>query len=288
MHTTYSTNKSFLVASLLALVLFPESALAKSPYRPGTDDYLRQVLQRTDAQLAQGLVTEKREPFHLVEGIGQASDPMGDVLSKVGTSTPLALPWSDLVSADLRPNDAIDSWNIVLELADAFPETFKKGQKVNVTLFFDADGDSTNDAMEGVSAGTDTEFRLVYDEPSGQWQKKFRWYNKEATFWAVDKETIMTYKIQGDTIMYEIPYTELPKQDMPRWRAMIAIEDGSNTAVDVLPEAGFPPPKGETYPLPASPPPNLWFAFGGGIIVLLTPVLWWRIKLWRSKRKTSH
>lgn len=223
------------------LLAIPTSAFAATA---GTDEYLRE-LGYTDTQLSTEVVTEDREAFFGADGIGRIEDPIGDVVTRFGTTSEIREPWGDISLATVAKNEETQAWDVTVTLGGAIPET--PGRAAQLFVYLDADGDASNNAPDGIRIGTDAEFSVQYDATNG-WYADFRWYNANAIFWAVNKDTAATFDVVGDTVTVHIPFAEAPSTLTPRWRVAMAVADGSETQIDVAPGTGFPPPKGETYP----------------------------------------
>jgi hypothetical protein len=233
----------------LILLVSPLTAFAATA---GTDGYLREI-GFTDAQLSTPFATEGREAFAGLEGTGRVDDPAGDVVDRTGVTSEINEPWGDILWAELKKNDTAQAWDLTVSFADNIPAAPTK----QVQLFFlaDADGDKTNNALEGYRIGTDAEFSVLYSEKEG-WHTNFKWFNNEAAFWAVNKETTATFSIEKNLISMQIPFAELASTLAPNWRVLAAVADGPKSQIDVAPGVGFPPPKDQTYPVPA---PNASF-----------------------------
>ncbi len=240
----------------LVLLSFPLAAMASGP-NAGTDDYLRSI-GYTNEQLSAGVATEERESFLIAEGARSVSDPVGDVLDRVGDSTTLAEPWGDLTGASLAKDETTGTWVFTATVADAIPD--KPDQKFNVLFYVDIDGNRDNNETQGVRADTDAEYTVRYGQIDEQgtlaWNLGFRWYNaaENAQTWATNKDTAGTFEVSGDTVTLRIPFSEMNADVTARWRAATAVTDGTTTEIDVAPTVGFPPPKGQTYPDPRFDP----------------------------------
>ncbi len=247
--------KTFIAISLL----LPSLALAAAP-AAGTSDYLRS-LGYTDAQLSPVATTEEREAFEISTGDGDVEDPVGDVVDRKGGVTSVTEPYGDVSSVSMTRNDSAQTWDAVVTVGGAIPE--KIDRKIQLSILIDADGDTANNAPGGVRVGTDAEF-TVQTTPEHPWYTDFRWYNKDADFWATNKETTLTFEMSGETISMSIPFAEVSGDVTPSWRVVLAVAKGNSSEIDVVPGIGFPPPKGETYPTPAEtstidiPPAAKW------------------------------
>jgi hypothetical protein len=238
---------SRLLITVLALV--PSFALAAP--RPGTADYLRDVLHMDEARLTQGMNTEDRKPFAFATGETEAPDAIGDVLDRTGVEAKFSAPWADLVSASLRKE--ADAWVVTWTLAETFP-TDEAQHKIQWLFYADQDGDAQNNApAEGVRGDMDVEYSIERDE-EGTWVADMRWYNKAADFWAIDRETEAVHAFEGDRVVLRIPFVEMSAAATPNWRVVAAVA-GSKTAtqIDVAPGIGFPPPKTSTEETLAAP-----------------------------------
>ncbi len=232
----------------LAIAIFltvPFSALA-SEWVAGTNGYLM-WLGYTDAQLTARVATEDREPFQTAEGTGALEDPFGDVVSRWGETSAIEYPWGDLSSVTVTKNETTQTWDVAFAHGAAVPEKLTDTQKAQWFVYLDSDGDIANNALEGIRVGADAEFSVQYNQEHG-WYADFRWYNKTTDFWATNKETKMTFAMDGGTVTLRIPFSEAPETLAPHWRASMGIVEGTAMQIDVVPGVGFPPPKGETYP----------------------------------------
>ncbi|OGL95549.1 hypothetical protein A2348_04160 [Candidatus Uhrbacteria bacterium RIFOXYB12_FULL_58_10] len=224
------------------LLLIPLSAFAATA---GTDEYLRS-LGYTGAQLSTETTTEERQAFQLAEGAGRVEDPLGDVLDRFGITSTILQPYGDISRVVLEKNDDTQTWDVAVTLGGAVPDA--PTNRTQIFFYADADGETTNNAPEGIRAGTDVEFCAQYDAAK-DWYTDFRWYNPEADFWGVDKKTTATISIDGGEMTFHIPFAELSSSFSARWRVVIALADAAKTQIDTAPGTGFPPPKGESYPV---------------------------------------
>jgi len=229
----------------IAATIFPTLAFAATPVA-GTSDYLRSI-GYTDAQLSSTATTEQREAFSSAVGIGSVSDPLGDEVDRKGGATTVNVPFGDLSNATLTRDDAAQTWDVVITLGGTIPEN--PTEKIELFILMDSNGDLSDNAPDGVRIGTDREF-VVQRTAEHEWYTDYRWFNKGPQFWAVNKETASTFEIAGDTIAYHIPFAEVSGDATPTWRVVMTVANGGNSEIDVAPGIGFPPPKGETYPVP--------------------------------------
>lgn len=229
---------------VVTFLFLPLSGQMKNEPRAGTDDYLR-AIGYSDEQLTLRLTTEERAPFLMAENAANIKDPIGDVLNRFGATTEMQVAWADIIGAALEKNEAAEVWIATFLFAAPLPERPTIG--VNVLLYADADGDTENNEPNGIRGGADREFALQFTDDR-QWETDFRWYNAPADFWAVNKETAMSFKVLEDSIVFKIPFSELPGDLAPRWRVAMAVSDGTYTQIDAAPGVGFPPPVGEMYP----------------------------------------
>ncbi|OGL67284.1 hypothetical protein A2856_01170 [Candidatus Uhrbacteria bacterium RIFCSPHIGHO2_01_FULL_63_20] len=239
---------SFTLTTLITLTtLLPLGAFANDAGQAGTDDHLRDELGMTDEQLSRAVATEDREPFGALSGADEVTDPLGDVLDRWGRATALHQPWGDIERVSVSRDAGGESWDFTVKLGAELPN--RPTDKVTLYVYADADGLADNDAPgNGVRGGMDSEFALQHNADAG-WYADFRWYNPEpaARTWAINRETAMRWRMKGDTVTINIPFSEMPGQ-APRWRVVMGISDGERTEVDVAPGIGFPPPIGETAP----------------------------------------
>jgi hypothetical protein len=233
---------SFLIS--LTVLFVPFFVLAADSPRPGTDDYLIDN-GLTEIQLTTKTATEKREPFIDLKGETTTTDPVGDVVSRYGTHPQTNYGWGDLTNASLAKNNDKQCWQFDFTVAEEIPASPVSLQS-NLLVYLDSDNNLENNATTGVRINTDYEVSIKYDQKNG-WITGLRWYNKEAEFWAINKTTASTFEFNKNNVSVCIPFTEVSAEVTPIWRAALAISDGSNTQIDVVPGTGFPPPTGETY-----------------------------------------
>ncbi len=226
---------------ILFFTILPATAFAAAA---GTDGYLRE-LGYSDAQLSTEVVTEDREAFSGAEGTGRVEDPFGDVLTRFGTTSKILQPWGDISEAILTKNDETQTWDFAVSFGGAIPDA--PSYNAQLFVYVDADDDAANNARQGIRIGTDAEFSVQHDETNG-WYVDFRWYNPDADFWAVNKDTGATFDVGANSITIHVPFSEAPATLAPHWRIAMGVADGANTQIDVAPGVGFPAPKGETYP----------------------------------------
>lgn len=240
----------YLSSSLLVCILgfLPTLVVAQDTrLYAGTDQYLRNVVGLTDDQLSTKVDTLDREPFASLPGEQSVADPLGDVLHHQGASAQIQVPWADIRTVEVFQNDKTSEWDITVTTGGMIPE--KPPGKAQFLFYTDRDTDTTNNDPDGIKGHMDQEFSVEFDPNDQAWIADFRWYNPEPVdFWAVDRNTAMTFTFSGDTLTLHIPYEELPTNPTPLWRAVIAVTDGGQTQVDVVPGIGYPPPKGEAYP----------------------------------------
>lgn len=218
--------------------------------RAGTDDYLRQVLGMTDEQLNDAVSTEDREPFGMAHGTVTVTDPIGDVLNRWGQSTDVYAGWGDVKSASLGRNDLNKTWDFTVVMGETIPPS--TDDKAQLFILIDSDGTPDNNATIGMRIDTDTEFSLQYGQDK-KWYTDFRWYNPDADFWALNKETAATFDVNGNTITYRIPFSEIPATENLGWRVIMGVSDNNKTQIDSAHDVGFPPAKGATTPTPTEP-----------------------------------
>jgi hypothetical protein len=234
-------NRHFFRALATIFLAAPVAALAAAA---GTNGHLREI-GYSDAQLSTEATTENREAFKLAEGAGRVEDPLGDVLDRFGVTSGILQPWGDIERATLLKNDEAQAWDLTVTLGGALPDA--PTYQAQFYLYMDIDGDAANNDPQGVRVGTDAEFSVRYGAEKG-WFADYRWYNKDADFWAMNKETASTFERNGNQLVLHVPFAEARADLAPYWRAAVAVADGPKTQIDVAPGTGFPPPLGETYP----------------------------------------
>lgn len=225
------------------LLLITPLLCSATDVRPGTDDYLI-ANGWTEEQLTTNAATEAREFFGSTTGEAAINDPVGDVLSRTGTHPLITNAWGDITEVELKKDESRACWSADFTTASDIPATATI--QVNFLLYMDGDGDTSNNAPEGVRANMDKEFSIKNSE-SG-WVTDYRWYNNalNAQTWATNKDTTLTFVFAENKLNICIPFTEVGEDITPIWRAAIAIYDGTNTQIDVAQNTGFPPVKGET------------------------------------------
>lgn len=261
-----------IAAAWLAL---PWTLMAASP-EAGTDDFLRSA-GWSHEQLSQKVTPEKRQVFDTAVGETEAKDPAGDVLSRLGVTAGIQVPWADATGARLTRDLEEQAWVFTLETAETISEVINL--KANFLLYVDGDGNPDNNETEGVRAGMDREYSLAHNAAGG-WYMDFRWYNADpaAATWANDRDTQASFEVSGTHVTIRVPFAELSEDAVPRWRMAAAVSDKTSTQVDVVPGVGFPPPPGESYPNPrfaifpsASNGKNPWLAIAilGGVLAVV-------------------
>lgn len=280
--------KKIIITTTLFLLPFVCSA---ADIRPGTDDYLV-ANGWTEEQLTTAMATEGREFFASTTGEGTATDPVGDVLSRVGTHPLINYGWGDISEAKLTKDLTHQCWSVDFTVAEEIPQTTTA--QVNFLVYMDGDNDLTNNAPDGVRVGTDKEFSIKNDENG--WSADYRWYNsaENARTWATNKETKATFAFSGNTLNVCIPFAEVGEDITPIWRAAAAVYDGTNVEFDVAQNTGFPPVKGEADNT-ANQSGSSWMGLlnwrmleiAGGVVVLLIviKVVFWLIG--KKKKKLS-
>ncbi len=263
-------NKRFLTHLLVLTIGFlsPHTLIART-FSPaaGTDEYLVEI-GYTEEQLSTEASTENREAFSMAEGEGRVEDPLGDVVNRFGTTSSMKQPWGDIERAVIQKNSETSTWDVIVTLGGIVPE--KSSISAQLFVLLDTDGDKSNNDRDGFRIGTDAEFSLqtTSEHP---WYVDYRWYNPDPQFWAVNKETMSSYEIDGNTITMHIPFSEAPESLTPHWRVVMGLADGAENQIDAVPGTGFPPPKGETYPSDSKVAASLslgWITWGIiGIIV---------------------
>jgi len=233
--------KRFLFLITLTLAFIPLSMWAAEP-RAGTDDYLRQGRGMGDQELSVDVQTEERADFEMTQGVGRLTDPTGDVLTRVGTTSTLQTPWGDIVSVIVEKNNETQRWNVTIELAEKIPSD----PPILGQLFFyvDRDGDATNNEKLGVRGLMDAEYTVTYNPNTRVWETDYRWYNQQEDFWAYPG-TAATHQFVNNALVLSIPFEEIKVDAFPNWRAVMGAADSTSTQIDVAPGEGFPPPRGQ-------------------------------------------
>lgn len=233
-----------LFAALLLLAPLAAFAHDVPPIeRAGTDDYLRDEAGFTDADLSFSIVTEKREAFLLSHETESATDPLGDVLTRYGTSSNMHVPWGDLQSADATKNTD-GSWTFRVVSATDIPKS--PSHQAQFLLLVDRDGNPENNDLSGIHGNMDAEFAVTRTENG--WKTGFRWFNKDADFWAIDQKTAATFVLEKNVFSLTIPEAELP-HGASSWRIMLALANGGDTQIDAVPGVGFPKPLATETPI---------------------------------------
>ncbi|HBR80613.1 MAG: hypothetical protein UW63_C0061G0004 [Candidatus Uhrbacteria bacterium GW2011_GWF2_44_350] len=238
-----------IIAILLGFSLLSGASFClATDYRAGTDDYLV-AGGLTEEQLTNNVSTENREPFTSTSGETSVSDPTGDVLSNSGTHPQINYGWADLTSASLEKNSKNQCWLFNMGVAEEIPTNAP--WQANFLLYIDRDGDTTNNAPQGVRINTDYEISVKFGSENQNeapyWFIDMRWYNPEPNFWAINKETTSTFKFDGKNLNICVPFEEISEDTTPAWRAAAVVSNGQATQVDIAPGTGFPPPSGEFY-----------------------------------------
>lgn len=224
--------RRFFAAVLLFIPMTVSANTADLSYA-GTDRYLREQSPAID--LTTELVTEKRQAFSLAEGEQTVSDPIGDIVTRYGTSSTLQYTWGDITSAELQKEED-GSWVVRVKTAEAFPPL--PSNATQILFLADQDGDASNNDLAGIHGSVDAEF--IVKRTANGWVTDYRWFNKEADFWAIDKETNATFSWENEGLTLRIPSEEL-SAPLPNWRVVVAISNGDETHIDAVPGSGFPP-----------------------------------------------
>ncbi|MBU0646383.1 hypothetical protein KJ611_02825 [Patescibacteria group bacterium] len=258
-------KKYFIIPVLISFLSQPVLALAKDSIRAGTDDYLRDEFNYTPEMLTTPLTTEQREKFQLAKGETSVDDPLGDVLGRAGNSTSMQVPWADIEKTKVVKDAEKQAWEVKVAMGGLVPGvvTYNKAQ---LFVYVDRDGLADNNDYDGTGADMDAEFSLQYNVEQ-DWYTDFRWYNQPEDFWAFDQETKTTFEITENTMTLLIPFDEVPANASINWRTIMAVQDGTQTQIDVAPGIGFPPPLGGEYP--KEPFRINWPKLSAGWIVLI-------------------
>ena len=225
-------------------ITLPIFAFASDSIHSGTDEYLRSI-GFTNEELSSRVKTEDREPFLIAEGEKNIADPLGDVLSRWGTTSDISFSWADIESVQLHQDEEAHMWIFSIQLAETIPS--KPEAKVNFLLYVDHDRTKENNDEKGVHEGVDQEYSIVWNNKD-VWYVDFRWFNPDAKFWAINQDTKATFVFHERSLVVKIPFEEIGTDMLPRWRVAIAASNKESTQIDVAPTIGFPPPKGTTYP----------------------------------------
>lgn len=259
----------FTTISLISFIsIISPLAIFASSFSPsaGTNEYLTKI-GYSDEQLATEASTENREAFDMAEGEGRLEDPLGDVVDRFGTESSVKQPWGDIERAIVTKNVESSTWDFTVTLGGVVPE--KPTIKAQLFILMDTDGVKANNDRAGFRIGTDAEFS-IQTTPEHPWYTDYRWYNPDPDFWAVNKDTTLTYEMNGSVITVHIPFAEAPETLAPHWRIVMGLADGAETQIDAVPGVGFPPPIGETYPSESVEPSKMlgWISWGIiGIVV---------------------
>lgn len=191
--------------------------------------------------------TRERLPFHDVPFtpagavMTDVSGPQDIVVFDRGTGGPAPAVTPDLVSVDVTP--AADGWNAVFRFAEPLPAA--PSFPINVDLFVDADGDSTNNAPTGVfRAGADGAFVLLFGTRTS-WHTMAWSYDPATGRWA-ERTTPVAFTVDERAVTLAIPSALLPVPPAhgATARAFALTSTGGVTAVDVAPGVGLPPVRG--------------------------------------------
>lgn len=233
-------KKLFLISIISTILLMPVLTMAKHTIRAGTDDYLRYELGYTGEMLAEQIVTEKRENFKKASGQTKVTDPLGDVLDRLGATSSIQAPWGDIETAQVSLNTLEQAWEIKVEMGGLVPGVVSQ-EKAQLFVYMDSDGAYSNNDYDGTGVDMDKEFSLQYNEDEG-WYTDYKWYNAPEDFWAFNEETAATFLITGKTMTVYVPFDEVAYDADVHWRVIMALKDGTATQIDVAPTVGFPAP----------------------------------------------
>jgi hypothetical protein len=185
--------------------------------------------------------TKEREEFPWSKtelAATQISDDTGDIVifDQVGQR---AVPGviADLAGMTVTPGK--DGWDILFRLKDPLPED--PGMPVNFDVFFDRDGDASNNAPDGVfRAGTDTAFLLLFGTRT-KWHGQSWTFNTQTKRWQKQLESL-EFKTSPKEFSFVVPYTVIPQKAGIKVRGFsLTSNNAGSTAVDVAPGKGLPP-----------------------------------------------
>ncbi len=224
--------------------------------------------------------TEDRQAFAVSTSL-QETDPTGDVVSRMGTPSMLNQGWADLTGVAWTKDDAGKAWVVHATFAESIPA--QPPFQTQLTVYADADDAAADDYHGGGTRnGMDAAWNIKYSAQYG-WGIDFQWFNPKPQFWATNRKTQAVPSIQGSTISLRIPFAELPATWSPRWRVMMALQSSTDTQIDVVPGAGFPPAK-SAAPASASVrplPSKTWALVAAGVIGLVAA----GFGVWTRKRR---
>jgi len=232
--------KKIQIFFLLIFLITPFSAIAAP--QAGTDEFLREKLNLPIESSDEPINPEDRENFDLAKGEALVIDPSGDVLTRLGTPSSINEAWGDIKRVEMTRNKKAKTWDLIVQLGGEIP--IKPSVSAKLAVMVDLDGRQDNNDEDGTRGQADAEFSLIYNSEANQWQTRYRWYNPQSDFWAIDKSTTMTRSTEGDEFILRIPFSEIPSEK-PLWRVILALADNNETQVDVAPTIGFPPPLGK-------------------------------------------
>lgn len=250
---------------LLLFLLLPSLTVAQGTISDaGTAQYLLDNNLVKEQQLETPLKTEDRQSFEVETGLTSVSDPAGDVLERSGRISDLELPWGDITNVETRRDQ--ENWIVEVTLADSL--SLNVPQKAQLFVYANT-REAVNNAP-GVRGGMDREFSFKTN-PEQSWHVGFRWYNPDADFWAINKETATEVTLNGNIVTFAIPVEEIGQEDVP-WRVVMAISDGVQTQLDVAPGIGLPPAQdaASNTSLPISPGALIVFSIA---VILLIVIL---------------
>lgn len=127
-------------------------------------------------------------------------------------------------------------WEVEFETVAAIPED--PGMPVNFDVFFDRDGDPSNNAPDGVfRAGSDAVFMILFGT-------RTKWHATSWSYVPAEKRwregAAPVYKVSPTKFSLTIPYELVPKNENILVRGFSLVLENGITAVDIVPGAGLP------------------------------------------------
>ncbi len=158
--------------------------------------------------------------------------------------SPLPPTLIDLQTVNMAPTD--DGWKVEFSFIGSLPQ--KPDFPVNIDLFVDRDGRTSNNAETGVfRAGSDMAFLLLYGVKTG-WHTLTWQYDVTTMRW-IQMTTPIEFQVASTSASMVIPYALLPRQTLggQTVRAFALTSKDGVTVVDVAPGHGLPPRRADTF-----------------------------------------
>jgi len=146
----------------------------------------------------------------------------------------LEVPFTDIHEAWVRPADGYPATELGIRPTE--PLMFLPGVNVNAFFYFDGDGDRGNNAPDGIRAGADSAYSLIYGTDRGEWFTKSWRYDAASGEWRGEENPSVLWALDGGALIMHVPFEFLPKGTDAAWRAALAAFLDGETVGDSLPD----------------------------------------------------